>query len=274
MNKKYQVLFVVLCFPVLLLAISCTPSESVKGGETHNHEEEVYTCPMHPEIRQNKPGTCPICHMKLVKVEKQSGTQDQKANIDLNISPYQAELIGIKPIKPDKKDVVYTIPVSGRILSRNSVALQVFEKDLRYINRGAKFTWHTEIYPEKEIKGEIVSIDNLADPTSRTVRIVGAIQGRTSYALMESSFNGEIQVDLGAQLIIPEQAVLFTGKGNIVYVYEKQTLHPQKVILGPKVDEHYIVREGLSEDTEISSGPNFLIDSESKIRGLNDQKHH
>lgn len=27
----------------------------------------MYTCPMHPEIRKKKPGTCPKCGMKLVK---------------------------------------------------------------------------------------------------------------------------------------------------------------------------------------------------------------
>jgi Cu+-exporting ATPase len=26
----------------------------------------VYTCPMHPQIRSDKPGNCPICGMKLV----------------------------------------------------------------------------------------------------------------------------------------------------------------------------------------------------------------
>lgn len=30
-----------------------------------------YTCPMHPEIRQDKPGVCPKCGMRLVKKEKQ-----------------------------------------------------------------------------------------------------------------------------------------------------------------------------------------------------------
>jgi rubrerythrin len=27
----------------------------------------VYTCPMHPEIRSDKPGKCPICGMNLEK---------------------------------------------------------------------------------------------------------------------------------------------------------------------------------------------------------------
>lgn len=29
----------------------------------------TYTCPMHPQVHQEKPGTCPICGMNLVKKE-------------------------------------------------------------------------------------------------------------------------------------------------------------------------------------------------------------
>lgn len=29
----------------------------------------IYTCPMHPEVQQDKPGTCPKCGMKLVEAE-------------------------------------------------------------------------------------------------------------------------------------------------------------------------------------------------------------
>jgi len=33
-----------------------------------------YTCSMHPQIMQNRPGNCPICGMKLIEVEKKKGT--------------------------------------------------------------------------------------------------------------------------------------------------------------------------------------------------------
>src|SRR3989338_7307158 len=33
-----------------------------------NHET-IYTCPMHPEIKQDKPGMCPECGMTLVKIQ-------------------------------------------------------------------------------------------------------------------------------------------------------------------------------------------------------------
>ena len=36
--------------------------------ETTNTEETVYTCSMHPQIRQTEPGLCPICAMDLVPI--------------------------------------------------------------------------------------------------------------------------------------------------------------------------------------------------------------
>ncbi|HMK27500.1 MAG TPA: copper-translocating P-type ATPase [Chitinophagaceae bacterium] len=36
----------------------------------HQHHPKKYTCPMHPQIVQDKPGTCPICGMNLVLTAK------------------------------------------------------------------------------------------------------------------------------------------------------------------------------------------------------------
>jgi Cu+-exporting ATPase len=36
----------------------------------------VYTCPMHPEIRSDKPGSCPKCGMFLVPEGKQASQAD------------------------------------------------------------------------------------------------------------------------------------------------------------------------------------------------------
>lgn len=41
----------------------------------------IYTCPMHPRIRQNHPGSCPICGMTLEPVLPSTDTRD---NVELN----------------------------------------------------------------------------------------------------------------------------------------------------------------------------------------------
>ena len=39
-----------------------------KGMKMEKHGE-IYTCSMHPQIKSDKPGKCPICGMTLVKKE-------------------------------------------------------------------------------------------------------------------------------------------------------------------------------------------------------------
>src|SRR5690554_1640752 len=40
-------------------------------------EETIWTCSMHPQIRQNEPGDCPICGMDLIPLE-----DDQHDDVD------------------------------------------------------------------------------------------------------------------------------------------------------------------------------------------------
>ncbi|WP_181304930.1 efflux RND transporter periplasmic adaptor subunit [Rufibacter sp. XAAS-G3-1] len=65
--KKAQNTFLV--FLAALFLLSCV--------EQHEHHETAeagttYTCPMHPQIVEDEPGSCPICNMDLVPVKKQA----------------------------------------------------------------------------------------------------------------------------------------------------------------------------------------------------------
>jgi hypothetical protein len=50
--------------------ISCGGGGTVKKTENttiSNDNKEEYTCPMHPEVKSDKPGKCPTCGMELEK---------------------------------------------------------------------------------------------------------------------------------------------------------------------------------------------------------------
>ncbi|UCH15771.1 MAG: efflux RND transporter periplasmic adaptor subunit [Bacteroidales bacterium] len=59
-------------------------SDASKEINGHKHEEEkgtVWTCSMHPQIRMDKPGKCPICAMDLIPIEG-SGGDEQAVSLD------------------------------------------------------------------------------------------------------------------------------------------------------------------------------------------------
>src|ERR1039457_5299224 len=50
-----------------------------QGSIAGAKEEQLYTCGMHPQVIEHKPGNCPICGMKLTPVRKQTGTKSASA---------------------------------------------------------------------------------------------------------------------------------------------------------------------------------------------------
>lgn len=246
----------------------------IENGKSTNAEVASYwTCPMHPQIHSDHPGECPICHMKLVPVNAQKTQNAEQGQIEsrvpIHASSEQMQLLGVQRTEVEKMDLRVRIPVSGRFLSSSAVAFQIYESDLRYVKPGLTFRGESSFYPEEVTEGVISSVDSIVDPTSRTIRVVGSVRAGPRGTLSETGFRGEIELTLKGRVAIPESSVIHTGAGALVYVFQKgNELAPKAVKLGIKSEGFYDVLEGLEAGQMISSGPNFLIDSEAKIRGV------
>ncbi len=278
MNKK--LLLIISIIAILGFWASKTlikkDSSKDKTSVTKMENSVYWTCPMHPQVHMEHEGECPICHMKLVKVTKQNqgnnindgDTADNRTSVFTTKN--QLDLIGLQKVQAEKMDLTTKIGISGRALSASAVAFQVYESDLRVLKVGLPFKGIESVSSE-DVSGIITSIDSLVDPTSRTVRVIGSIKNSSTRLLPETSFSGEILILLKDRLAIPESSVLHTGKGALVYIVEKNNkLNPTFIKLGAKTEGFYEVISGLTDGQFISSGPNFLIDSEAKIRGAND----
>jgi Heavy metal binding domain len=57
--------------PTLLASSRIFPSPAAEprknAAVSQSATAAIYTCPMHPEVQETKPGNCPICGMTLVK---------------------------------------------------------------------------------------------------------------------------------------------------------------------------------------------------------------
>ncbi len=89
--------------------------------QTHQNAEQTFTCPMHPDVIKNEMDICPICHMDLVPVNKNSSK-----NAELMLSNEQIKLANIKTLKietgnyfnaTELKGVLQINPLSSTIVS-------------------------------------------------------------------------------------------------------------------------------------------------------------
>jgi multidrug efflux pump subunit AcrA (membrane-fusion protein) len=262
----------ILCLSV----VACTPKQERNPlpvpTTQHEDPEGYFTCPMHPQVHTHEPGKCPVCGMTLVKV---GGKKVISNPATLQPTNEQLAHSGIGRVTVTRQDLDLKIPVSGRFLSPREVVIQVYEADLAAIRTGAELVGFASTSPGQQLKGRVIRVDNLVDPASRTIRVTAVLDKEPTVFVAEGLFSGAIHILLKNQLSIPEDAVVHTGQRDLVYkIGDNNELQPMPVILGHKATGHYQILSGVNEGDVIASGPNFLLDSEAKIRGSNDQTHH
>ncbi len=115
----------------VMLLFSCI--RKTKNGD-------LYTCPMHPQIVSDSPGSCPICGMDLVKIEKENAKgkstenhsehkETEKRN-EIYISPYQQQIINVRTAKVEKRMLERKINAPGSV----AYDPELYAAQLDYIN--------------------------------------------------------------------------------------------------------------------------------------------
>lgn len=245
-------------------------STAKSAGTAHGEaNHSYYTCTMHPQIHEHSPGNCPICGMPLVKVKGGADKGQTTQSSALLPTDYQKKVMQFTQGKVERREVSFEIPVGGRHLSSSQVAFYIYESDLMRVRVGQSFEGECASMPGEKLSGKITGIDTVADPASRSVRVTGSITSSHRMNLMEGSFFGRIKTTSVNTLMVPYDAVMRTGKQNIVYkLAQDGSLTPVPVSVGLVSGDFIEITHGLTEGELISFGPNFLIDSESRLKGI------
>ena len=74
---------------ILLMVMVACNTKNKEDHSKHNKSKETtfYTCSMDPQVKEDKPGKCPICHMELTPVKQ----DDTEAN-EISLSKQQIQL--------------------------------------------------------------------------------------------------------------------------------------------------------------------------------------
>lgn len=149
------------------------------------------------------------------------------------------------------------------------VYAEVFENELPFIKTGQGVEVLVPSLSQEAFVGRIASVNPTLDLSSRTVRVKAEIEDPKELLKPDMFVNVVISADLGEQLVVPDSAVIHTGSKELVFVVnESGRFEPREITLGMKSNMKYAVETGLKEGETVITSGNFLVDSESRLRGV------
>ncbi len=144
----------------------------------------------------------------------------------------------------------------------------IYEFELPLVKIGQTIRMEAPVLPGKTLEGPIRSIDPLLDPMTRTARVRALLTDPEKILRPQMFVNASIEVDLGEVIAVPQEAIFDTGTRRILFVSKEEGIfEPREVVVGVKADGFAQVIQGVSEGERVVVSGNFLIDSESRLRG-------
>lgn len=155
-------------------------------------------------------------------------------------------------------------------LSRVWITVEVPEALAGAVAKGRKAEARLTAVPGKVFEGRVDYVYPNLDPATRTLRARVVFENRD--AQLKPGMYANVAV-LGSStqvqgLTIPSEAVIRTGKRNVVIVAEAEgRFRPAEVTLGPEHEGQIVVLQGLAEGQSVVTSGQFLLDSEASLQG-------
>ncbi|MFT6921289.1 MAG: Cu(I)/Ag(I) efflux system membrane fusion protein [Crocinitomicaceae bacterium] len=149
----------------------------------------------------------------------------------------------------------------------------VYESDLKNVKLGDEIEFTTTSLPGKKFTSEVVFIDPIINPKTRTAAIRLKLDNSKKQMKPDMFITGNLKVSNqgieSAKLTVPKTAVLWTGERSVAYVklqnFEMPTFEFREVLLGESIGDNYIVMEGLYSGDEVVTNGAFVIDASAQL---------
>lgn len=177
----------------VLFFISCG-----SGNMTTAEAGYYYTCSMHPQIHENHPGLCPVCHMDLIKVKvTQSAADEIVLNEDqirlgnITVDTISTDEIGDRQIltallSADESSIeVVPARINGRIekmyfksvgdyVAKGQPVFSLYSEELN----NAKQELAALVEKRKTLDNSIIDFDQLIEATRQKLLLLGMSHGQ------------------------------------------------------------------------------------------------
>lgn len=257
--------------------------ETVRAGQTLAtlYSPELFTAQQEllEAIRMGQPQLIQAAREKLY-LWKMTDAQIAAIEKSGSISP-------VVEIKSNTSGIVLSKRVSqGDYVSQGAILFDVanltkvwalfdaFEVDLPFLSKGDPVEFTLQALPGKKFSGKISFIDPILNTTTRTAKVRVEVPNASLELKPEMYATANVSAPLRNyknEIIVPQTAVLWTGKRAIVYVKQPDTNTPaflmREVELGPSLGNSYVILNGLREGEEIVTNGVFAIDASAQLEG-------
>ncbi len=144
---------------------------------------------------------------------------------------------------------------------------EVNETDLSTIKLGSKVKLKLKAYSGEEFTGKVTFIYPVINSQTRTVKVRSEFSSLNNKLKPQMYGETIFSTDAGTGLLVPADAVIFSGNSNVVWVKTSDGMfEARNVMVGEKYGDKYQILSGLKDGDEIAASGGFLIDSESQLK--------
>lgn len=195
----------------------------------------------------------------------------------------------IRRTRKTQRDITIRSPISGTILevstlegasvaagqllfvigdlSKTSVVARVFQQDVKDIKVGLAAEINLPGSGADPLPARVSLIYPQVEQGAGTVNVRLDLNGIKAGLKPGIYVDVAILVDLGEQLTIPSDAVLYSGRHQYVFVDQSEgQLEPREVSVGKSVSGRVAVLSGLSAGERVAASGTFLLGSEAQLR--------
>lgn len=128
-------------------------------------------------------------------------------------------------------------------------------------------------YENSKFYGKVMAVSNVIDE-NRRAKIIVRFTNNDMILKYGMYIEARFKKNLGKRILIPKDSYIEYGDEDIVYVKTKKSYEMRMIKTGLSNSNYTEVIEGLEEGEEIVSSPNFIIDSETRLKGaINSYSH-
>jgi Cu(I)/Ag(I) efflux system membrane fusion protein len=152
-------------------------------------------------------------------------------------------------------------------LSRVWVEARVYESEVPLIQTGMQAEVTLPFLPGMRYQGTVDYIYPYLQGDTRTARIRLPLPNQDGQLKPGMYAEVSLEVDMGERLVVPESAVLFSGRERVVFVDRGNgQLQPRYIETGQRNEDYIEVLTGLNAGDRVVTSGNFLIDAETRLK--------